>query len=101
MRPIDADELRGIFEYSREHYSKQGDHGIAAGFSYAIGSLDESPTIPNATAELKKLALELLELYEQAEECVIWGYYGEPDMTNEEMEAFVKGYRERIEKLCP
>ena len=55
----------------------------------------------NATEELKKIALELLEMYEHAEEGVIWGYFGEPDMTDEEMEATVKQYRERIEELCP
>ena len=98
MRPIDADALKNS---SIRKPRGVDSYGYGAMVTVFMDAINDAPTIPNATAELKKIAYDLLEMYKEAQENLIYEYSGKITKDEADLAKLIQEYKDRINKLCP
>lgn len=97
MRVIDADALKNA---SIRKPRGVDSYGYGAMVTVFMDAINEAPTIPNATAELKKIAYELLGMYKESREAMIYEYSGSIRKAEDNLEKLIQEYKDRIEILC-
>lgn len=97
MRVIDADALKNA---SIRKPRGVDSYAYGAMVTMFMDAINEAPTIPNATAELKKMAYELLGMYEESRGGIIYEYSGRIEEDEADLAKLIQEYKDRIEKLC-